>query len=142
MGSREIHMEEVAEFLRRIPEAPEKRILLFGMTNLLDTVDKAILRRGRFDHMIEVGMPSEEEILSLLQSLLMDKPVAEDLPLVEISKELHGRPISDISFLIRDVARRTVRAGKEEIGVEELLDAVKALPPQNGAKRRIGFHIG
>lgn len=142
LGSREIHMEEVAEFLRRIPEAPEKRVLLFGMTNLLETVDKAILRRGRFDHMIEVGMPSEEEILSLLQSLLMDKPVAEDLPLVEISKELHGRPISDISFLIRDVARRTVRAGKEEIGVEELLDAVKALPPQNGAKRRIGFHIG
>ena len=72
----------------------------------------------------------------------MDKPVAEDLPLAEISKELHGRPISDISFLIRDAARRTVRAGKEEIGSEALIDAVKALPPPEGTKKRIGFRIG
>ena len=65
-ASSEIHLEEVAEFLRKIPEAPRKRVLLFGMTNLLDSMDKAILRRGRFDHIVEVGMPSKEEIMALL----------------------------------------------------------------------------
>ena len=142
MGSREIHMEEVAEFLRRIPEAPEKRVLLFGMTNLLDTVDKAILRRGRIDHTIEVGMPSREEILSLLESLLRDKPTAPDLPLEKLSEELRGRPVSDISFLVREAARRAVRAGREVIGPDELLDAAKALPAKDGEKRRIGFTNG
>src|SRR5581483_1194657 len=43
-------VEEVAEFLRRIPEAAGKEILIVAMTNRLDMIDPAILRRGRFDH--------------------------------------------------------------------------------------------
>ena len=141
VGSREIHMEEVAEFLRRIPEATEKKVLVFGMTNLLDTVDKAFLRRGRIDHTIEVGMPSKAEIMAILESLLKDRPTAGDLPLDQLCDALYGRPVSDISFLIRDAAKRTVRAGKEAIGPEELLSAEKALPPKDGQKRKIGFGI-
>ena len=139
LGSREIHMEEVAEFLRRIPKAQENRVLVFGMTNLLDTVDKAILRRGRIDHTIEVGMPSREEILSLLNSLLKDKPTEPDLPLEKLSGELTGRPISDISFLVRDAARRAVRAGREIIGAQELKAAADALPAKDRQSRKIGF---
>ena len=139
VGSREIHMEEVAEFLRKIPEAPGKRVLLFAMTNLLDSVDKAILRRGRFDHIIEVGMPGQEERLSLLQSLLAGRPVAPDLPLEEISRRLSGRPISDISFMVRDGARRAVRAQKQVIDAEALMAALQALPSADGGKKRIGF---
>ncbi len=139
LGSREIHMEEVAEFLRKIPEAPKKRVLLFGMTNLLDSMDKAILRRGRIDHIIEVGMPSREEIQSLLESLLQGRPTAPDLPLESMSRALSGRPISDISFMVQDAARRAVRGGKEEIGPEELQAAMDALPPADGKKKKIGF---
>ena len=139
MGSREIHMEEVAEFLRKIPEAAKKRVLVFGMTNLLDSMDKAIIRRGRFDHIVEVGMPSREEILSLLETLLKDKPTEPDLPLSELSRELSGRPISDIAFVIQAAARQTVRNGKDAIGADELTAALKALPPPDGNKRKIGF---
>ncbi len=139
MGSREIHMEEVAEFLRKIPEAPKKRVLLFGMTNLLDSMDKAILRRGRIDHIIEVGMPGREEILSLLESMLKDKPTEDQLPLEQYSRDLLGRPISDISFMVQDAARRAVRAGKQAIGAEELQTAMNALPPPDGKKKKIGF---
>lgn len=139
MGSREVHMEEVAEFLRKIPEAPKKRVLLFGMTNLLDSMDKAILRRGRIDHIIEVGMPSREEILSLLESLLKDRPTEPDLPLDQMSRTLSGRPISDIAFMVQDAARRTVRGGKQAIGPDALQAAMDALPPAEGKRRKIGF---
>ena len=139
MGSREIHMEEVAEFLRKIPEAPKNRVLLFAMTNLLDSVDKAILRRGRFDYLIEVAMPGKDEIVSILESLLKDRPVQPDLPLEQYSSALYGRPVSDITFLVNDAARRTVRAGKTEIGADEMQAALNALPPAEGKKRRIGF---
>ena len=139
LGSREIHLEEVAEFLRKIPQAQEKRVLVFGMTNLVEAVDKAILRRGRIDHMIEVGMPSEEEIRALLESLTANIPKEDDLPVEQISRELKGRPISDISFLVRDAARRTVRSGKDRIDTEAMLEALKALPPKDRKERRIGF---
>ena len=39
------------------------------MTNMLNVIDKAILRRGRFDHIIEVTMPSSDEVEALLKSL-------------------------------------------------------------------------
>ncbi|MGN1021817.1 MAG: ATP-binding protein [Aristaeellaceae bacterium] len=139
MGSREIHMEEVAEFLRRIPEAPKKRILLFGMTNLLDSMDKAILRKGRIDHIVEVDRPGQEEILALLESLLASRPTEPGLPLEQLSHALKGRPISDISFLVQDAARRAVRGGQQAIGAEELQAAMDNLPPAEGKKRKIGF---
>jgi SpoVK/Ycf46/Vps4 family AAA+-type ATPase len=56
------HVEEVAEFLRRIPEATKKHVLVVAMTNMVDSIDPAILRRGRFDHVIEVKMPSAVEV--------------------------------------------------------------------------------
>ena len=139
LGSREIHMEEVAEFLRRIPEAPRKRVLLFGMTNMLDSMDKAILRRGRIDHIIEVGMPGRDEIRAILESLLSSRPAEPGIELEPLAGELLGRPISDISFVVQDAARRTVRGRKQAIGAQELQDALKALPPIEGKKRKIGF---
>jgi len=60
-------VEEVAEFLRRIPEAINKHVLIVAMTNRIDMIDSAILRRGRFDHVIKVDMASQIEVESLLK---------------------------------------------------------------------------
>lgn len=141
LGSREIHMEEVAEFLRKIPEAPKNRVLLFGMTNMLDSMDRAILRRGRIDHIIEVGMPGREEIRAILESLLGGRPTEPGIELEPLAGELLGRPISDISFVVQDAARRTVRERKQAIGMGELQSALKGLPPVEGKKRKIGFGV-
>ncbi|MBV5300638.1 MAG: AAA family ATPase [Methylococcales bacterium] len=54
MGSGHHRVEEVAEFLRRIPEATKNQVLIIGMTNRIEMIDPAILRRGRFDHIIKV----------------------------------------------------------------------------------------
>src|SRR5262249_44041135 len=62
IGSSHHRVEEVAEFLRRIPEAASNEVLIVAMTNRLDMIDPAILRRGRFDHIVEVGPAFEEEI--------------------------------------------------------------------------------
>src|SRR3546814_16081302 len=52
MGSGHHRVEEVAEFLRRIPEAVKNEVLIIAMTNRIDMIDPAITRRGRFDHAI------------------------------------------------------------------------------------------
>ena len=48
-GSSHHRVEEVGEFLRRIPEAIANRVLVIAMTNRIEMIDPAILRRGRFD---------------------------------------------------------------------------------------------
>ena len=86
-GSGQHHVEEVAEFLRRIPDAISKNVLVFAMTNLIDSIDPAILRRGRFDHIIEVKMPAKEEVESLLHHLFKNIPVCDDVDYDKISSK-------------------------------------------------------
>ena len=74
MGTGHHRVEEVAEFLRRIPEATKNDVLIFAMTNRVDMIDPAVLRRGRFDHVIKVDFASEGEILALLEKLLSSLP--------------------------------------------------------------------
>lgn len=133
-------VEEVAEFLRKIPEAVQKQVLIFGMTNMIASIDPAILRRGRFDHVIEVGMARRSEIEAMLIRSLLKVPVAGDLELGKIASNLEGRPLSDAAFIIREGSRLAAKAGKDAVDANCLLEALAALPPaKGGASRRIGF---
>ena len=133
------HTEEVAEFLRKIPEASKNHVLVIAMTNLVDTIDPAVLRRGRFDHIVEVKMPSAEEVNSLLHHLLSTLPASDDIDYEDISKKLAGRALSDVTFVLKEAGRKAVRTNQDMITNELLLSAVAALPAQPGAKRKIGF---
>lgn len=134
-------VEEVSEFLRRIPEAAKNRVLVIGMTNRLSALDPAVVRRGRFDHILEVGMPSEVECLGALQSLLSDIPTRADVDLVSAAALLAGRPLSDVGFVVREACRLAAKGMRDDVGAEELAAAIRATPgPANGEKtRRIGF---
>lgn len=135
------HVEEVAEFLRRIPEATSKQVLVIGMTNRLEMIDSAILRRGRFDHVIEVGMPSKEEVTELVNSLLQKVPLESGVTSDNAITTLTGRPLSDAAFAVREAARLAARAGKHTLDQESLDAAVTRLPPveDNSDSKPIGF---
>lgn len=143
-GSSGLHrVEEVAEFLRRIPEAIESRVLIFAMTNMIDLIDPAILRRGRFDHIVEVGMPSRQEVVSLLESLLRKIPKSEDLDLEGVLDKLTGKALSDSAFVVREAARLAAKAGKTELDQESIDAALSSIPEDDEReKRSIGFGEG
>jgi cell division protease FtsH len=134
------HVEETAQLLQRIPEAAAARVLVIGMTNHLDMIDPAMLRRGRFDHVIEVGMPALAEVSALLDALLAERPVDAAVQRAPLAAALAGRALSDAAFVVREAARLTARAGREQIGQAELDAALAGLPsaPDAGG-RRIGF---
>ena len=141
-GSGSHRVEEVAEFLRRIPEANKNDVLVVAMTNHIDMIDPAIQRRGRFDHVVEVSMASEQEVLSLLENLLKELPVKDDVEPGFLSKELQGRPLSDVAFVVREGARLAARSGKNSLGQDSLLQALNSTPARGevkSSKRKIGF---
>lgn len=138
-GSHVHHIEEVAEFLRRIPEAAKNRVLVIGMTNRIKSIDPAILRRGRFDHMIELNMPTEQEMYDLLQSLLKDLPLEDNVDVSLLARRMRGRAPSDAAFVVREAGRFAVRRNQEKIDEKTLLDAVALLADEKKDKRKIGF---
>lgn len=133
------HLEEVAEFLRRIPEATKRHVLVIAMTNMLDSIDPAILRRGRFDHIVEVKMPSVEEVRTLLISLLSKLPVSQDIDIESLCRVLENRALSDAAFVVKEAGRISVKSGKDVIDQGSVESAVGLLPARENETRRIGF---
>jgi SpoVK/Ycf46/Vps4 family AAA+-type ATPase len=140
--SNQYRVEEVTEFLRRVPEALANQVLVVAMTNRIELIDPAILRRGRFDHVIEVPMASAVEVRYLLDHLLAQRPCASDVDPKSYAIALAERPLSDVGFLIREAARLTARAGKDAIDHQTIRAALAEMnhnvrgKPQ---KQRIGF---
>ena len=132
------HIEEVAEFLRKIPEAISHGVLVFAMTNMIDMIDPAILRRGRFDHIIEVKMASKEEIAAYLTAKFEELPVAEDASIDYIAESLDGHPFSDVTYILREAGKLAVKSGKDFID-KECFDKALSTLPQKEEKRKIGF---
>lgn len=142
-GSSHHRVEEVAEFLRRIPEAVKNEVLIIAMTNRIDLIDPAIQRRGRFDHVIKVDFASEVEVQSLLDKLLSQLPKESDVVSKPLAKELAGRPLSDVAFVVREGARLAARSGRDCLDQASLLTALHSTPARDreGGKlqRRVGF---
>ena len=131
------HIEEVAEFLRQIQNAQDNHVLVIAMTNMYDKIDPAILRRGRFDHHIEVGLPSEEEIYDLLLNITKNISMEPDIDLRQFAAGLKGKTLADVSFVIKEAGLLSGRNGFDKISMESLREAVAHLPREE--KRRIGF---
>jgi len=135
-------VEEVAEFLRSIPKAAEDRVLVIGMTNRLDSLDPAVVRRGRFDHILEVDMPNEVEVHSLLTAKLADIPTEGDIDIAAMAKALVGRPLSDVGFITREACRLAAKSGASKVSATHIKTALDNSPsrvPTEAETRKIGF---
>jgi SpoVK/Ycf46/Vps4 family AAA+-type ATPase len=133
------HLEEISEFLRYLPLATKNKVLVIAMTNRIDMIDPAILRRGRFDHIVEVGMPSRSEVILLLDSLLEKLPVSQTLNMDAFVEALDGKALSDTVFVIREAARLAARFGKTQIDQESIDVALCNLHKGREKDKPLGF---
>ena len=140
-SSEKHHLEEVAEFLRVVQNASKNKILLFGMTNMIDTLDPAIIRQGRFDHKLEVSLPTENEVISFLDVAFKKLPMSDNIEIDQIAKKLINRPFSDAAFVIREAGRIAVKNDKNYIDHECIEQALVSLPVKKRTdnSKKIGF---
>lgn len=61
-------------------------IIVIGATNRLDTLDEALLRPGRFDRHIEIGLPDVNARRHILSLYAQQKPMSDDVDLNELAK--------------------------------------------------------
>jgi vesicle-fusing ATPase len=79
-------------------------ILVIGMTNRRDLLDSAILRAGRFEVQIEIGLPNEEgrlEILKIHTKELRRNRVLENVDLKKMAKITKNYTGAEIAALIQ-----------------------------------------
>lgn len=95
---------EVAEFLTRLNDCAEKNVFVVATTNRIDAIDPAIIRKGRMDEVIYVGLPDEEARKELLEIELLKRP-HEEIDTTHIVELTKGYSSSDISFIVKECAR-------------------------------------
>jgi ATP-dependent Zn protease len=120
-------VEEINEVLRLVESAAKNNILVIATTNRREALDPALLRKGRFDHAIEVGYPTAEEVFAALTAMLKDKPHHHIHNFDQIASRLAGRPMSDSAWVINEAARLAARAKKDAIDEIDLFSALKRL---------------
>ena len=90
-------------------------VSVIGATNRVDLIDPALLRSGRFEVHLELGLPSVEARRALLG--LSDVPFAEDVDLDDLARRTDGLSFADLSGLLREAALTVLREGKSELTV-------------------------
>ncbi len=123
--------EEVNTLLREIETAPTRNLLVIGTTNLLDAIDPALRRRGRFDVVFTMDYPDGHDTAAILGGLLRDRPHAPGLDVPGLAQRLARRPVSDLRWVVDEAARMAVRAGRDIIDDLLLARAANQLSPRN-----------
>jgi hypothetical protein len=78
-------------------------------------------------------MASEEEVTALLEKLINELPQEQGIDIPALAKELVGRPLSDVAFIVREGARLAARAGKDKLDHKCLVKALEASPARNNS---------
>ena len=87
-------------------------IIVMAATNRVDILDPAILRPGRFDRKVAVGRPDVKGREEILRVHAKDKPLGEDVDLVQIARTTAGFTGADLENLLNEAAIEAARKGR------------------------------
>lgn len=124
-------------------------VIVLAATNRADILDKALMRAGRFDRQIEVGLPEIHERKQIFDVHLRKLKLDPDLDRDFLAKQTPGFSGADIANVCNEAALIAARHNKKFVGKEDFLAAVdriigglekknKVITPAE--KRTIAFH--
>ena len=95
-------------------------VIVIAATNRKDILDPALLRPGRFDRQIYVGVPDWRGRLAILQVHARKKPLADNVDLPAVAKATAGFTGADLANLLNEGALLAARRGKAAISQQDL----------------------
>lgn len=107
--------------LESVRDTPD--LIVMASTNHKGTLDEAVLRPGRFDRHIAIGMPDAEARRRVFEAQLARRPVREDIEMDELVTRTDGLSCADITAVVNGAAltalNRSVSTGHVDAGDEE-----------------------
>lgn len=95
-------------------------IIVMAATNRIDILDPAILRPGRFDRKITVGIPDVGARKEILDVHAKNKPLAEDVDLDEVARTTSGFTGADLENLLNESAISAAKEDRKYIKAEDI----------------------
>ena len=124
-------------------------VIVMAATNRADILDNALLRPGRFDRQVYVGMPDIKGREAILKIHARGKPLTDDVDLKSIAKGTPGFSGADLENLMNEAALLAVRRKHRFITMEDCDEAIlkvemgpekKSRKMSDKAKRLTAYH--
>ena len=100
-----------------------KGVIVVGATNRVDILDSALLRPGRFDRQVTVNLPDRLGRVGILKVHARNKPLSEDVSLVQLANRTPGFSGADLANLLNEAAILATRYKKSSITKKEVNEA-------------------
>ncbi len=110
-------------------------VIVIGATNRPEILDPALLRPGRFDRTVQVGLPDAAGRIAILEVHTRGVPLDGEVSLEQLAKTTPGMTGADLANLVNEAALLAAKRGKEKVGTADFTDALEKL--QLGAARSI-----
>ncbi|QYC43893.1 ATP-dependent zinc metalloprotease FtsH [Nonomuraea coxensis DSM 45129] len=110
-------------------------VIVIGATNRPEILDPALLRPGRFDRTVQVGLPDAAGRTAILGVHTRGVPLDPEVSLDQLAKTTPGMTGADLANLVNESALLAAKRGKEKVTRSDFTDALEKL--QLGAARSI-----
>ena len=104
--------------------AANEGVVVLAATNRADVLDPALLRPGRFDRQVYVGLPDIKGREEILKVHARKKPLAEDVSLSDVAKATSGFTGADLENLLNEAALLSAREDRRFITRQDLHEAM------------------
>jgi cell division protease FtsH len=105
----------------------DKGVVILAATNRPETLDKALLRPGRFDRRVPVELPDLQGREAILRVHARNVKMGRDIDFREIARATSGASGADLANIINEAALRAVRLGRTEVEQRDLMEAVETV---------------
>ena len=107
--------------------APLEDVKIIAATNRPELLDKALLRPGRFDRIVEIPLPDEDGRLSILKVHTKNTPISNRIKLEEIASKTDGFSGAEIKSLVVEAGVSAISKGNKMITKTDFLDSLDKL---------------
>ncbi|AHG00287.1 peptidase [Halostagnicola larsenii XH-48] len=102
-------------------------IRIIAATNRFDMLDRAILRPGRFDRLIEVPEPNQDGREQILEIHTREMAIADEIDFADLAAETEGYSGAEIESLATEAGMFAVRDDRTEVNHEDFTNAIEKI---------------
>lgn len=104
-----------------------KGVVILAATNRPETLDKALLRPGRFDRRIPVELPDMQGREAILRVHAKNIQMEDDIHFDTIARATSGASGAELANIINEAALRAVRMGRQKVTQTDLEESVEVI---------------
>jgi cell division protease FtsH len=111
-------------------------VIVLAATNRMDVLDPALLRPGRFDRRVQIGLPDRKDREAILKVHFAKKPLAKGVDLDALAAKSAGSSGADLSNIANEAAINAARHNRHEINQDDVTSAFEkvAIGPERKSK--------